>query len=85
MQIQCSNCGSVVAFRFGKKPVNRLIQDGWNSFGSALYCPACSETWPERNGATRSMAGAENTTNVIRRLHTRKSHSASAKCLSKSD
>lgn len=71
MQIQCSNCGLIKGFRFSEKQTASLIQDGWNSFGSALYCPICSGTWAERNGRDRSMAGGENTTAVIRNLHAR--------------
>lgn len=49
MQIQCSNCGRIKGFRFSKKQTTQLVQDGWNSFGNALYCPACSSAWAERN------------------------------------
>ena len=46
--IQCSNCG----MRKDVTPIGEIanaIQKGWRSFGSALYCPACSATWGKRN------------------------------------
>lgn len=43
---------------------------GWNSYGAALYCPACSATWDERNKG-RPMAGAENTIDVIDGMYAR--------------
>lgn len=65
MQIQCSNCGARQRFKYSAANVNNLIAFGWNSFGSALYCPKCVETWEERNGTNRPLAGRENTISVI--------------------
>ncbi len=64
MQIQCSNCGARQCFKYSAANVNSLIALGWNSFGSALYCPKCVETWRDRNG-DRELAGRENTIRVI--------------------
>lgn len=43
------------------------IKEGWNSFGSALYCPECVKTWDERNDG-RKLAGERNTFFAIMRL-----------------
>ena len=40
------------------------INDGWASFGAALYCPECSKTWIDRNPG-RPMPGERNTFLVI--------------------
>jgi hypothetical protein len=42
----------------------KFINEGWNSFGSALYCPICSRTWDERNKG-RKMHGKWNTARLI--------------------
>lgn len=68
MQITCSNCGARQRFKYSATNVNNLIALGWNSFGSALYCPKCVETWKEqeeRNDTGRPLAGSENTISVI--------------------
>ena len=61
MQIQCSNCGATRSFKYSAGNVLRIVGvNGWNSCGSALYCPKCSKTWHERNGS-RPLASQENT------------------------
>lgn len=64
MYIQCSNCGARQDFKYSATNVNSLVASGWNSCGSALYCPQCVETWRERNG-DRPLSGRENTIRVI--------------------
>ena len=53
-QIQCSSCGH----RSRKLPYDvdktseQIIKTGWNSFGSAFYCPECSKgrpTWDQEH------------------------------------
>lgn len=65
MRIQCSCCGQTKIFRGTEAAIRRQIADGWGSFGSALYCPACSATWHERNGLNRPMAGPEHTLTLM--------------------
>lgn len=62
--IQCSNCGNSSRFAYTATNVMKHIREGWNSFGSALYCPACSKTWHERNKELK-MHGEWNTMQVI--------------------
>ena len=66
IMITCSCCGKhrTISNENVEYTVN-TIQDGWNSFGSALYCPECSKTWRERNGESRKLAGDRNTFFVI--------------------
>ena len=49
--VQCSNCGRTG--RWEKETMTRCaaaaLEDGWRSYGSALYCPECCRTWHERN------------------------------------
>lgn len=65
MQIECSNCGARQRFKYSAENVNNLIAFGWNSFGNVPYCPKCVETWEERNGKNKTLAGRENTIRVI--------------------
>lgn len=66
MQIQCSNCGAIQRFKYTVANVNNLIAFGWNSCGSALYCPECVKTWEERNHENCCrLAGRNNTIRVI--------------------
>lgn len=68
MTITCSNCGSSQHLRYSTSAVLAACRSGWNSYGSALYCPECSATWDKRNPG-RLMAGEENTVRVIDRNH----------------
>ena len=49
--IQCSNCG--MTGRWTKSSMTQCgaaaLEDGWRSYGSAIYCPECCRTWGERN------------------------------------
>ena len=65
IDIMCSCCGNreTVSIRNVSDSV-ALIQRGWGSCGSALYCPKCSRTWKERN-PDRPMADERNTFFVI--------------------
>lgn len=67
MEIMCSNCGARQRFGIKYANVKSLIALGWNSVGSALYCPECVRTWADRNGDNRRLAGEENTENQIMR------------------
>ena len=49
VQIQCSNCGKIAGFEYTVENVLKKVEEGWGSFGHALYCPKCSETWSKRN------------------------------------
>lgn len=69
MQIQCSNCGTIVEFPYLRRVMGKFVREGWNSYGSALYCPECSRTWAQRNSKDKRLAGAKNTISVMRRLH----------------
>lgn len=69
IMITCSRCGKHRIISNKKVEYTaKAIQDGWNSFGSALYCPECSKTWEERNGENRKLAGDRNTFFVIMNL-----------------
>ena len=71
MEISCSNCGKSEKFRYSVSNVLRTVYNqGWGSYGSALYCPECSKTWNERNKG-RLQPGPENTIKVIDDLHQR--------------
>lgn len=61
--IQCSNCGSRRVLNAAADSLD-AVKEGWGSFGSALYCPACSASWGVRNNG-RPMADQENTIRVI--------------------
>ena len=69
MRIMCSRCGSPKEFKYTATNVLRTLMDGWGSFGSALYCPECSETWNERN--SKCMSVDQNTIDVIDELYAR--------------
>jgi len=66
VDIQCSCCGAreTISGRISTGDVLDMVKRGWGSCGSALYCPACSASWPQHNG-TRPMASRENTFFVI--------------------
>lgn len=71
MEILCSNCGKSEKFRYSVSNVLRTVYNqGWGSYGSALYCPECSKTWNERSKG-RPQPGPENTIKVIDDLHRR--------------
>lgn len=53
--IQCSNCGMQKEMDNRRSP-SIAVEEGWGSFDSALYCPACSATWYERNKKPMSNA-----------------------------
>lgn len=62
--ITCSCCGKNERFTYtGFDNVTPFVDAGWGSFGSALYCPKCSETWNERN--SKPMGSRENTIRAI--------------------
>lgn len=64
--ITCSHCGKHrMISNESIEYTEKAIKDGWNSFGSALYCPECAQTWAERNEKNRALAGEKNTFFVI--------------------
>lgn len=65
VEIQCSCCGQRDSVTTGPTGLDRCVEKGWNSFGSALYCPECSATWEERNGPNKSLCGPEHTKKLI--------------------
>ncbi len=67
----CSRCGANQNISYTTASVLKAVKDGWGSYGSALYCPACSATWGDRNH-NRPMADEDNTFTAIDRLHTRR-------------
>lgn len=63
--ITCSNCGNHRRISDKRwKYIEKVIDEGWNSVGSAMYCPECVKTWQERNPSTM-LAGANNTFYLI--------------------
>lgn len=71
MRILCGRCGADYAFYYCAANVhNAVYNQGWGSFGAALYCPECSKTWDERNKG-KPMAGARETISLIGAFHRR--------------
>lgn len=69
MIIQCSCCGRKHSFSYSAGNVLCAVYThGWGSFGSALYCPECSNSWDDRN-KNRPQPGPDNTIRVIDRLY----------------
>lgn len=64
LEIVCSNCGKKQKIKCTRTGMLSKIEDvvdkGWGSCGSALYCPECTKTWADRNG-NRPMSGKNNT------------------------
>ena len=42
--IQCNACGNLVRFEYTVSAAIGMIDDGWRSRGSGMYCPECT-TW----------------------------------------
>jgi len=63
-EISCSRCGNKTDCSTVEKTVS-AVQAGWGSFGSALYCPECVNSWSERNA--HPMADERNTFVAIMR------------------
>ena len=64
IRLQCSRCGNTHVMEYSARNVLKAVRSGWNSCGSALYCPDCAKTWEERNG-DRKLCGEEHTVLVI--------------------
>ena len=62
--IQCSCCGTMQKLDYTVSSASFAVKNGWNSCGSALYCPVCTKGWTERN-SDRPMGGDENTLKII--------------------
>lgn len=67
--LQCSCCGKRRSVVYTASNAASIIKEGWGSYGSALYCPKCTRTWDERNGANRPMPGKYNTLRIIDELY----------------
>ncbi len=59
-----------MSFAYSAGQVIGATRAGWNSYGSALYCPECSATWDERNKG-RPLTGQENTIDIIDGMYAR--------------
>lgn len=62
--IQCSNCGKCEEIENTVDKAVHIIKSGWNSIGSALYCPKCVEVIKNSRYGDR-LAGEKNTFIVI--------------------
>lgn len=71
VSITCSCCGNRESVLYSAENVNKLVKNGWNSFGDALYCPDCVSTWEERNGTKKPLWGAEHTVSKIDAVYER--------------
>lgn len=65
-RLQCSRCGAfswevLVDEHSYWRVADKWLAAGWDSFGDALYCPKCVETWEERNGNDRQLWGEDHT------------------------
>ena len=69
--IQCSNCGTHREIKYAIGRIVQAINDGWDSYGNALYCPECSRTWEKRNGKNKPLNGYWNTMRIIDEIHDR--------------
>lgn len=67
MRVQCSNCGAIKGFTYTATNVNKTIHEGWRSYGSAIYCSKCVETWGERN--MTMIGNVEKTIALIDAIH----------------
>lgn len=47
IRVQCSNCG--IIWEVPKEKARDIVRAGWDSYGSAFYCPECVATWETRN------------------------------------
>lgn len=48
--ITCSRCGHrSEEVERNQSSAEDLVSEGWGSYGSAVYCPTCTESWAERN------------------------------------
>ena len=68
MRVTCSNCGYVKVFKASDYQIIKRLKEGWNSVGSALYCPECVRTWDERNGKERPVWGIDHTSIEIEKI-----------------
>lgn len=63
IEIMCSCCGFRKTIPNSIGAIDDTCNEGWNSFGSALYCPECVRTWHERN--SKPLAGKQNTFTIM--------------------
>lgn len=63
--LQCSCCGKRHSIEYTAYNVLQTVRSGWNSFGSALYCPDCVKTWEEYNGKNKPLWGDDHTIKMI--------------------
>lgn len=69
MRVQCSNCGTIKGFTYIEKNVNKVIYEGWRSYGNAIYCKKCVDTLGDRN--MTKLENVELTKNFINEIHER--------------
>lgn len=62
--IQCSCCGNHEEVGRDHMFAEELVDKGWGSYGSALYCLNCTETRSDRN-SDRKMADHDSTVLTI--------------------
>lgn len=60
VDIQCSNCGKREEMENTTENAVQIIKSGWDSIGSALYCPKCVEVIKNSRYGSR-LAGEKNT------------------------
>lgn len=65
IEIMCSNCGATGKISQWMPSLFNAVDEGWGSYGSALYCPKCTATWEERNGKNRPLEDERNTFRVM--------------------
>ena len=66
VDLQCSNCGKCEEIENTVDNAVQIIKSGWDSIGSALYCPKCVEVIKNSRYGDR-LAGEKNTFIVIMR------------------
>lgn len=64
VDIQCSNCGKREGIENTVDNAVQIIKSGWDSIGSALYCPKCVEMIKNGRYGNR-LAGEKNTFIVL--------------------
>ena len=69
VELYCSNCGNHKQIRYTATNVIDVVNYGWRSYGSCLYCPECSATWHERNQT--ELNSKEQTIRVIDNVYLR--------------
>lgn len=69
VRLICSCCGAGKTVDYTVTDILKAVNEGWDSFGDALYCPDCVKTWEERNGKNKKLWGKEHTIKEIDEMH----------------